>query len=52
MFLTVVLYYCDILFGLYPQRYHNVLKEEPSLKTLWLQNIETMDKVQRIDRRK
>jgi hypothetical protein len=24
-------------------------KEEPSLKTLWLQNIQTMDKVQRTD---
>jgi hypothetical protein len=26
------------------------MREEPSLETLWLQNIETMDKVQRIDR--
>jgi hypothetical protein len=25
-------------------------REEPSLETLWLQNIETIDKVQRIDR--
>jgi hypothetical protein len=24
-------------------------REQPSLETLWLQNIETMDKVQRID---
>jgi flagellar biosynthesis/type III secretory pathway M-ring protein FliF/YscJ len=26
------------------------IRLEPSLETLWLQNIETMDKVQRIDR--
>jgi hypothetical protein len=25
-------------------------REEPSLETLWLQNIRTMDKVQKIDR--
>jgi hypothetical protein len=25
-------------------------REEPSLETLWLQNIETVDEVQRIDR--
>jgi hypothetical protein len=27
-----------------------MMREEPSLEMLWLQNIETMDKVQRIDR--
>jgi hypothetical protein len=27
-------------------------REEPSLETLWLKNIGTMDKVQKIDRRK
>jgi hypothetical protein len=27
-------------------------REEPSLETLWLQNIETMDKVKITDRRK
>jgi hypothetical protein len=29
---------------------HNVSRKEPSLEMLWLQNIETMDEVQRIDR--
>jgi hypothetical protein len=34
--------------GLY--RWSTDGREEPSLETLWLQNMETMDKVQRIDR--
>jgi hypothetical protein len=74
----MVLYYCDLLFGLYPsslcsattafwemvlppieassidwtqQRVvHLITREEPSLETLWLQNIRMMDKVQIIDR--
>jgi hypothetical protein len=32
-------------------RFHLMTREEPSLKTLWLQNTRTMDKVQIIDRR-
>jgi hypothetical protein len=31
-------------------RFHLMTREEPSLETLWLQNIRTMDKVQIIDR--
>jgi hypothetical protein len=33
-------------------RFHLMTREGQSLETLWLQNIETMDKVQRIDRSK
>jgi hypothetical protein len=33
-------------------RFHLMTREEPSLETLWLQNIRTMDKVQIIDRSK
>jgi hypothetical protein len=29
---------------------HYVSREEPSLETLWLRNMETMEKVQKIDR--
>jgi hypothetical protein len=58
----MVLYYCNLLFGLYPQietssiyrtqqsRFHLMTREEPSLETLWLQNIRTMGKVQVTDR--
>jgi hypothetical protein len=31
-------------------RFHLMMREEPSLETLWLQNIRTMDKVQITDR--
>jgi hypothetical protein len=31
-------------------RFHLMTRQEPSLETLWLQNIKTMDKVQIIDR--
>jgi hypothetical protein len=95
MSLKMVLYYWDLLFGLYPtslciltttltvthsqifaqmecmasvlgtqyppieassidrtqqSRFHLMTREEPSLETLWLKNIRTMDKVQIIDR--
>jgi hypothetical protein len=74
----MVLYYCDLLFGLYhlsplcfatttfqgppieassidrtqQSSFHLMTNEEPSLETLWLQNIRTVDKVQIIDRSK
>jgi hypothetical protein len=86
MFLTMVLCYCDLLFGLYPSSLcfatttfqgmvlpllsgetysvgsgrssylYRLIEassidptEEPSLETVWFQNIRTMDKVQIID---